>query len=234
MKIFSWIKQLTKDFWYEILARVSTIPKFVECPIPFCCQYARKEDVESFVKREKNLIEDPYWHLTGAKSQEEYAKWSRSICGMATTKTALKYFKDLDFQLIPLAKDAFVNGVYSEEKGVISDMKYREFSIWIEKYGLKAEIYSRLSIKGIKYSITLGKILIVSVNPNIRGYFKSNPKKRGGHLVVVTGYDDRKHILFLNNSSGFLSLQTQERHKIAEKEFVKYYAGRGITISLKD
>lgn len=231
MDILTWTKQLFLDIQYELRAQSSCLPNVIDYPVPYVCQYARTEDVERFVKGELSAVDDPYWHLTSARSPEEYARWVRSMCGMAVTKMIIKYFKNKNVLLVPLAEDARVHGVYPDKPGGVCPMRYREFSTWITKYGLRAEIYPRLSIRGIQYAIAKKKLPIVSVNPNIRGYAKSPPNQKGGHLVLVTGYDVAHRVLFLNNPSGFLSLNTQKRHKITENEFRRYYAGRGILVS---
>jgi hypothetical protein len=73
--------------------------------------------------------------------------------------------------------------------------------------------------------------VIASVNPNIRGYATSSETKIGGHLVLVTGYDQDKKTITINNPSGFVSLNTQKGHVLSEVEFIRYFANRGIILS---
>jgi hypothetical protein len=226
-----WSKQLFSDIQYELHARLSRLPNVIEYPVPYFCQYSRPEDVECLIKGELSAIGDPYWYLTGARSPEEYAWWGRATCGMAVTRMIIKYFRNKNILLVPLAKDARTHGVYPDKPGGVFPMQYREFSTWIKKYGIRAEIHSRLSLRGIRYALANEKLPIVSVNPNIRGYAKASPNQKGGHLVLVTGYDAKQRVLFLNNPSGFSSLNSQKRHKITENDFRRYYAGRGILVS---
>jgi len=232
MKIMKSSKQLFADLLYELQARKSYLPAKMEYPVPYVSQYARAKDVERLVKKDLRAIDDPNWYLAGACSSGEYARWAREICGMAAAKMAIKFFKNKKVLLISLAKEAYKYGVYRDRPGGgISDMRYQEFSTWIEKYGLKAEVRSRLSVRGIQYALAEKKLVIASVSPNIRGHVSSLSRRKGGHLVLMTGYDKNHRTLFLNNPSGFLSLKTQKRHEISDQEFKKYYAGRGILIS---
>jgi hypothetical protein len=154
------------------------------------------------------------------------------MCGMASTAMIISYYlKNKEVKLLDLSRDALAHGVYRNESGIISSMQYNEFAKWISKYDLQAEVYSRLSIRAIKLALANNKLPLISVNPNIRGFVTSLPDRKGGHLVVITGYDSIRRILILNNPSGFASLKTQRRHEITEKEFRKYYAGRGIFVS---
>ena len=150
---------------------------------------------------------------------------------MACTSMALKYFYDNNKKIILLAEDAFKNKVYSENNKEISDMKYREFANWIKNYFIKAEVYTNLSIKGIQYALSQGKLVMVSVNPNIRGYNTAPVFQKGGHLVLVIGYDILKKTFTINNPSGFVSLNTQAKHTLPIKLFKEYYSGRGILLS---
>lgn len=220
------------DVVNEIRSRITYIPNVVGYDVPYISQFARPEDVENIIRGKMATIDDPYWGLTGANSSEEYVLWARAMCGMASTAMIIGYyFKDKEVKLLDLSRDALAHGVYRNEFGTISNMQYGEFAKWIQKYNLRAEVYSRLSIRGIKLALANKKLPLVSVNPNIRGYVTSSPDRKGGHLVLITGYNSLRHVLILNNPSGFTSLKTQMRHEITEKEFRKYYAGRGIFVS---
>jgi len=110
-------------------------------------------------------------------------------------------------------------------------MRYAEFAKWIRNYGLRADIYSKLSIKGIQYALSQNKLVIISVNPNIRGYDTAPKMQKGGHLVLVVGYDRELGTITINNPSGFLSTDTQINHSLLIEEFKNYYAGRGIVLT---
>jgi hypothetical protein len=153
------------------------------------------------------------------------------MCGMASAAMALGYFKGKDFKPAELAEDALQASVYVEASDGLSSMRYKEFAAWIRKYGLHAHIYSRLSVRGIQYALSQDTLVIISVNPNIRGYDTAPRSQKGGHLVLVTGYDLQEDTISINNPSGFVSTNSQVNHRLPTSEFKKYYAGRGIVVS---
>ncbi len=233
MKLFSRIVQEIKNVIYELRVRFARVPDKVNYDVPYVCQFAKPEHAELSLKEELAAADDPHWQDTGATSPERYSQWAFTMCGMASTAMALGYFKNNNTKAAELAEDALKSGVYVEEgDGVISSMRYKEFVKWIKNYGLKANIYTRLGIKGIQYALAKNKLVIVSVNPNIRGYNTAPENQKGGHLVLVVGYDLLKSTIIINNPSGFVSTNTQINHELPVKEFLRYYAGRGIVISI--
>lgn len=203
----------------------------IENNVPYVSQFAHPEYSEKILKDGAEKTSDPSWKETGAESPDEYAKWVTTICGMACTAMALQYFKNQNVGIVALAKDALNHGVYEEHDSELSNMLYREYVDWIKNYGLRAKIYTRLSISGIQKILSDGGLVIVSVNPNIRGYQTAKVGQKGGHLVLVTGYDKTQKTIAIHNPSGFVSEDTQENHTLPTKDFVRFYAGRGIALS---
>lgn len=173
---------------------------------------------------------DPHWKETDASSPERYAQWAMTMCGMACTAMALNQLTGKNVKPIELAEDALTNGVYEETPNSLSSMRYREFAGWVKKHGLQADVYSRLSVKGIQYALSRSKLVIISVNPNIRGFNTAPVKQKGGHLVLATGYDREKGTISINNPSGFASTNTQVNHAVSLRDFMRFYAGRGIVL----
>ena len=202
----------------------------VSLAVPYVIQFAHPEYAEKILRDDVERSEDPWWKKTGAKSPKEYATWVLVVCGMACTAMALDYFKRKREGIISLAKDAMDHGVYQKLPNGISDMRYREFACWIKEYELRAEIYTRISLRNIQKLLTEGKLVVISVNPNIRGYATACTNQKGGHLILITGYNKADGTITFHNPSGFLSQSTQENHMILIKEFYKYYAGRGIAL----
>ncbi len=231
MKIIFRIFQEISNLRYEIRSRFSFLPNTVDYDVPYVCQFAKPEHAELSLKKELNPVDDLHWKDTGAKSPERYAQWAFTMCGMASTAMAVEYFKGKKLSLVELAEDALQSGVYTEGEKEISSMKYREFTKWVRKHSLSAQMFTRLSIRGIQYALSLGSVVMVSVNPNIRGFDTAPFSQKGGHLVLVTGYDVTNQIILLNNPSGFVSTKTQIKHRLSIPDFLKYYAGRGIVIS---
>ncbi len=231
MKIFSRAFQEIKNALYKLRARFSHISGSVQYDVPYVCQFATPASAELSLTKKLAPVDDPHWEKTGAKSPERYAQWAFTMCGMASAAMALGHFKNLQVKPAELAEDALRHGVYIETPDDISSMRYVEFAEWIRGYGLQAEVYSRLSVMGIRYALSRRKLVIVSVNPNIRGYDTAPKSQKGGHLVLVTGYNIDKNTIAINNPSGFVNSNTQIHHTLPMKEFAKYYAGRGIVIS---
>lgn len=110
-------------------------------------------------------------------------------------------------------------------------MHYKEYATWARTHGLKANVYSRLTLGGIRHLLSRGMLVMVSANPNIRGYDTAPRSQKGGHLVLVTGYDRAADSITVNNPSGFASTGTQKGHTIHTDEFRRFFAGRGIALS---
>jgi hypothetical protein len=231
MKLISRLIQEIRNIGYELQARTGTVKPAVAVEVPYVCQFAKPEHAELSLKKELAPVDDPHWRKTGAISAERYAQWALTMCGMASAAMALSHFKGNSAGPAELAEDAMRHGVYVDEQGIISSMRYREFIPWIGKYGVEAQMYSRLTLKGVQYALSGGKLVIASVNPNIRGFDTAPRFQKGGHLVLVTGYDRLKKTITINNPSGFTSAKTQINHILKEKEFLAYYAGRGILLS---
>ena len=231
MKVLRKIQSELRGIKLQLSAIFSSVKSHVKNNVPYVSQFAHPDFAEKILKDGADKTTDPEWQSTGAESPEEYAKWVLIICGMACTSMVLKYFKDKNVGTVFLAKDALKHSVYSQHLNDISDMQYREYAEWVKNYGLNAEVYSRLTIKGLKYLLSNEKFVIVSVNPNIRSYETADNKQKGGHLVLVTGYNQSDGTLTLHNPSGFVSHDTQENHTIPITQFKRYYARRGIAVS---
>ncbi|MFZ3032126.1 MAG: C39 family peptidase [Candidatus Moraniibacteriota bacterium] len=233
-KVRQYFFQEMVNLLYEFRACTTDIPSCVDYDVPYVCQFASAESVERVLSDHSLAEKDPKWSDTGAASPESYAKWAFAMCGMASTAMAIAFFQKKRIPIIELAESARKRGVYQEEEHTFSPMRYREFSEWIVRYGLKAGIRTRLSMAGIRYALSQGSLVIASVNPNIRGYATAPEDRIGGHLVLVRGFDTYEKVFFINNPSGCRSTNTQKRHRISEKVFSKYFAGRGLVLSRND
>lgn len=203
----------------------------VQNNVPYVSQFASPDYAEKILADSVPKTSDPLWAETGANNPEEYARWVLVSCGMACTAMVMKYFCNTTIGTITLAKDALRSKVYRDCEGVLSSMHYNEYAIWLLKYGLRAQVYSRLTNKGLKKLLSDGKLVIVSANPNIRGIDTVKNTQKGGHLVLVTGYDSQADTVTFHNPSGFVSNNSQENHTLNWKKFTKYFAGRGIAVS---
>jgi len=205
----------------------------VENEVPYVSQFAHPEYAEKILKDNVSETSDPDWRKTGAVSVDEYARWVLTTCGMACTAMALRFFNDQPVEVITLAKDALTHDVYKVDGSELSSMHYREYADWVKKYRLKAVVYSRLSIAGIQKLLSSGHLVIVSVNPNVRGFETANNKQKGGHLVLLTGYNKLTKTITLHNPSGFVSNNSQVNQTLSTGDFISHYAGRGISLAFQ-
>lgn len=235
MKIIRKVKQELFNVLYKIYTRTSRVDRNITLNVPYVSQFAVPENAESTLAGRLDPLDDPNWRETGATSPEEYEKWAFTMCGMASTAMALGYFSGKKYKPVVLAEDALKHEVYAlEERQTLSGMKYREFAEWIKKYGLKASIITRLDIQGIKHALSKGKLVMASVNPNIRGDGTAPVNQIGGHLVLIVGYSSNKGTISINNPSGYSSTNSQIKHELSIHDFKRHYAGRGIVLSLKE
>lgn len=69
---------------------------------------------------------------------------------------------------------------------------------------------------------------MASVSPHIKKPKQFNSKK-GGHLILILGYDLDKKILYLHNPSGIYR-ESQEYAEVSFKDFKKFFDFKGIVI----
>jgi len=133
-------------------------------------------------------------------------------------------------RLVQLAKEAQHYGAFKVEGKTISPLHYAEFCVFVrEKYGLKAKSVSALSLCQIKEEVSKGNFVIVSVHPSIR-HPESTPPKRGGHLILAVGYDDKRGGFYFHNPSGYQSNGSQDRAFVSYQQFRKFFAYRGVVV----
>lgn len=232
MRLLDKLKQETTNVSLK-LAALTGKKQTVVNDVGFVSQFTNPKWAEKILKDGEPKTSDPDWQQSGAESAEEYEKWVTTICGMACTAMALEYFGKGKHQTITMAKDALHHGVYQEHSGELSDMRYKEYVDWVSNFGISATLYSRLTISGIKHILSKGGLVIVSVNPNIRGYETAPKKQKGGHLVLVKGYNETDNTITIHNPSGFVSQNTHTNHTLTIDIFRMYFADRGISLYSK-
>ncbi len=198
--------------------------------IPYYSQWESQELVKDIVVGKISAKKDPKWKQSGAKNLKEYELWSWNICGMACLKMILADKFEKEYKTIALAKDCEKYGGYKPNGSKVDGLFYDPFVKFLDKdFGIKARVMRRfLTIGKIKKEVQKGNYFIVSVHHSIREKEELTEKK-GGHLVLITGFDDEKKSLFLHNPSGFYK-KSQENFEISEKDFKRFFAGRGMLI----
>lgn len=232
LKIFLYLKQIYFAF---IIIKPN---KFIYSNLPYFSQWESKEMVDSLLNRSKKAEDDPYWKNSGAKNKLEYLNWSWNICGMACFKMILKYDKNIDIPLISLAKKSHDYGAYKiinqhynkgEYLQSVDGLFYKPFISFIRKeFNMVGRVVSPMVLKEILYFVSKKYYVIVSVHGSIRNP-KNYPLNKGGHMVLVSGYDVKKEILYLHNPSGFYH-QSQKYAQITFEDFEKFFSNRGMII----
>ena len=114
-------------------------------------------------------------------------------------------------------------------KHSIDGLYYKPFVVFIKKeFNIDSKIVSPLVLEEILENISKGNLVIASVSQRIR-VPSNDPVCRGGHLVLVVGYDLPSKTLLLHNPSG-LPNESQEYAKISFKDFEKFFVHRGVVI----
>jgi hypothetical protein len=201
---------------------------FVHKNMPYFSQWESRELVEKIVTGQIEAKDDPRWRESGAQDTKEYTSWSWSCCGMACLKMILAHKQDKVIPLVVLGKRCLEYGGYKMPVEKSPGLFYKPFVNFIGKeYGLHGRAMSALTLTEIKQTVSDGGYAIVSVTPEIRFPFKE-PSKRGGHVVLVFGYDDEKQVVYLNNPSGFQD--SQENVAVPYGQFMKFFDHKGILI----
>jgi hypothetical protein len=191
-----------------------------------------RELTAQFLSGSISARDDPKWLVSGASSPEEYALWSYNWCGMACIKMVLAA-RGHDIPLMELCRRCAARGGYLVQDHVIEGLFYAPAVAMLhEEFHLPARVASRLSVGEIVDELQHRYFVIASVHPSIR-HPSTIPPSRGGHLVLLVGFDLEKEILVLHNPSGD-TLISQEYCEIACADFEKFFAHRGIIIEEGD
>lgn len=200
--------------------------------VPYFSQWETPNLVQAIIEKKISATDDPLWKNSGAKTKEEYVDWSWNGCGMACLKMILAYQGSKPDPLVILGKKCTEYGGYRSPLSQSQGMLYRPFVKFVKaEYGIEAIASSAITLKDILVSLAHKNIVIASVSPQIREP-KTKPKQKGGHLVLVLGYDLDAKKLYVHNPSGF-SKQTQEYAAISFHDFKKFFANRGVIVQTK-
>ena len=209
-----------------------TQERFLNQNVPYFSQWESPELVASILSKEILAVDDPRWKESGARTQEEYTTWSWSGCGMACTKMLLAAHLGQTVPLVTLGRKCSEYGGYPSMELGSAGLHYKPYVTFLKsEYGIAAKIVSPLLLTEITEAISGGNFVIVSVSPQIRDP-SSTPTSKGGHLVLIVGYDLTKKVIYLHNPSG-IDKKTQAYAEVSFDDFKKFFSGRGIVIKRK-
>lgn len=197
--------------------------------VPYFSQWESRELVKDFINRQLSVREDPRWKDSGATTKEEYELWSWNGCGMACLKMILAHRFNKIIPIVELGRQCQEFGGYIPRNNSLDGLYYRPFLKFIQsEFNLSGHIISPMSIQDAVRELEQDHIIIASVSHEIRDS-RSIPSKKGGHLVLVLGYDLTTGSLFIHNPSGDTS-QSQELFEITFADFERFSAHRGMVI----
>lgn len=228
MKLKNQILTYVKHIDYKARPR-QLASRFMFNDVPYFSQWESRELNKQILERVIKTEDDPKWKLSGAKTKEEYAQWSWSACGMACTKMLLAHKTGKTVPIVELGKKCAEYGGYNYPLGQSNGLIYAPYVQFMKaEFGIESKIVAPLLVIEIVAELAKGNYVIASVSPDIREPHKT-PKSRGGHLVLMLGYDLQKKELYLHNPSG-TSKSTQGYAAVSFADFKKFFSGRGIVV----
>lgn len=204
-------------------------PRFMHENVPYFSQWESPELVEQILAKKIDAKDDPNWRKSGAKTKAEYDDWSWAACGMACTKMLLAN-EGREMPLIDLGKKCAEYGGYQLPLKLSPGLLYKPYLNFVKKeFGWDARIFSHIPLNHIFHQLSKGNFVIASVSPMIREP-NSTPKNKGGHLILLLGYDLDKNEVYFHNPSG-ASKKAQANVAIGFADFEKFFSGRGLSIT---
>lgn len=224
-KLLSYSKRLR----YKLAA--PSLPRsFLHENVPYFSQWESPELVAKIMSKEIAAKDDPNWRRSGASTPEEYSDWSWNGCGMACTKMLLAHRTGKVTPLVTLAKKCAEYGGYTMPLEKSIGLIYKPYLDFISKeLDWHGKIATNMPIIEVISELANGAMPIVSVSPAIRDP-KSKAVTKGGHLILLLGYDSDKREIYFHNPSG-TTKATQAYAAISFDDFEKFFSGRGIIIA---
>ena len=213
----------------QLLRPLPMPERFLHEGIPYFCQWESRELAKGLIEKKITTDDDPNWKASGAKTKKEYRDWSWSACGMACTKMILAHRTGKVVPIVELGKKCAGYGGYTMPLENSVGLYYKPYITFVDKeFGWKAKIVQGMTFQELMHELGKGNYVIAGVSPRIR-HPQSKPKIKGGHLVLMVGYDKTKQEFYLHNPSG-ISKDTQEYAAVTFDDFKKFFSGRGIVV----
>jgi hypothetical protein len=199
--------------------------------VPYFSQWESPKLVEGILSGKFDAKNDPNWKSSGAKTKDEYALWSANACGMTCTKMILAKEIGKAIPLVELANKSLPYGVYRLPLEDSVGLLYAPYINFLSKeFSLTAKLVRPLTVNQIVHELSQNNYVIASVSPKIRNA-NDTPPNKGGHLVLLLGYDLNKNELSFHNPSGFKP-ETQSYAAISFNDFKKFFGGRGLIVEV--
>ena len=196
---------------------------------PFYSQWISANLIKNILSGEIDAADDPRWNESGAKTRQDYKRWSGHICGMACLRMVLKYAHDIDVPLFSLLSLCLKYGGYQVEGETIKGLFYFPFVKFINaEYGFDARVVEDISIQEVLPRLNDDCVFIASVHPTIR-HPENKPPRKGGHLVLVHRFEPDTNRLVFHNPSG-TDESNQANVMMDVQRFDMFFANRGIVI----
>lgn len=198
--------------------------------VPYFSQWESPELVKRITNGTFDSSKDPNWKSSGAKTKEEYSLWSANACGMACTKMIIANELHKIVPIVVLCKKATTYGAYTFPLETSPGLLYKPYVKFLKsEFNLEAKIINPLTINEILIALHQDNYVIASVSPGIRTVERIPPAK-GGHLVLLLGYDLSKKEIYFHNPSGFTE-QTRHHATLSFDDFTRFFGMRGIIIT---
>jgi hypothetical protein len=211
------------------LQRSRPLPHVLHENVPYFSQWEARELNKQILDRSYAAEDVPSWKESGAKTKDEYVQWSWAGCGMACTKMFLAYRTGNIIPLVVLGKKCSEYGGYTLPLEDSNGLLYAPYAQFMQdEFRIRAVPSSHMLMQEIITELSNGRFVIASVNPAIRDP-KSRPKKKGGHLILMLGYDLSNKEFYFHNPSGDTK-ENQEYATVAFADFKEFFSGRGVIL----
>nr|WP_282572050.1 hypothetical protein [Roseomonas acroporae] len=183
--------------------------------------------VGAIVTGRATAAQDPRWRESGARSLDEYVRWSGHVCGMACLKMLLAARTGRVEPTIALARRALPHGAYVEEGEWIRGLIYAPFVRFLaDEFGIAARVVTEVTEADLPAIMAEAEFFLASVHPDIR-WPAHEPPGRGGHLVLVTAAS-AEAVVFSNPSGHDAASRSDVTLPLAV--FGRFFAGRGVAV----
>ncbi|MEI7604058.1 MAG: C39 family peptidase [bacterium] len=162
---------------------------------------------------------------SGADTLSDFHEFADSLCGVSCIKMILEFFKKDNKKLF----EVFYDLRNSHLEDLKTGLNYENIHKYFDNFKLITKIYrTGFTLDEICFNISKGKLCVVSIKP--LNSIVNSKEEKGGHLVLITGYDLNKQIFYLNDPGGSFEKNEYKDRVISFEEFRKVYSYRGFSV----